>query len=386
MNSGLYIHIPFCIQKCSYCDFFSVKAGQFNNILGCKGISPFARRLVTDIHIQAKKYGIEEWDSVYIGGGTPSLLSPDDIYFISSQILKDQKNPPKEFSIEINPEDLSRDFLSAAVKGGINRISVGVQSLSDEVLKACNRRGCRQKTFFALELLRQEKNILLSCDLIAGLKNQTSGIIKDDIETLLKFIPEHFSLYALCSNTKISSEKDDEIAALWLYGKDILEKNSYTKYEVSNFSYKNSYKSIHNEKYWRLQNYIGIGPGAFSSIFFDRTENLPAHAIRFSAIKNIHKWLSCENRDEVYEYETIDEKEFIEETFMMGLRLKDGLDRKFFKLRFGKDISAFIEKIMFKYRDYAVLTDEKFYLTDKGFLYLNLFLQDIFQQIDSLFV
>ena len=91
-------------------------------------------------------------------------------------------------------------------------------------------------------------------------------------------------------------------------------------------------------------------------------------------------------RDEVYEYERIGEKEFIEETFMMGLRLKDGLDRKFFKLRFGKDIKAFIEKIILKYRDYAVLTDEKFYLTDKGFLYLNLFLQDIFRQIDSFFV
>lgn len=384
-SSGLYIHIPFCIQKCSYCDFFSVKAGQFDDILRSKEISPFALRVVADIGFQAKKYGIAEWDSVYIGGGTPSLLSPNDIYFISSQILKSQKNPPKEFTIEINPEDLNRDFLSAAVDGGINRISVGVQSLSDEVLKGCNRRGNRQKTLFALELLKKEKNIFLSCDLIAGLKNQTENILKDDIETLLKFMPEHFSLYALCSNTKISAEKDDEIASLWFYGNDLLEKNNYNKYEVSNFSYKNLYKSIHNEKYWRLENYVGIGPGAFSSIFFDKTKNLPAHAIRFSGIKNIHRWLSCENRDEVYEYENIDEKEFIEETFMMGLRLTEGLDRHYFKFRFGKDITSFIEKTILRYSDYAALTEKKFYLTEKGFLYLNLLLQNIFQEIDLFF-
>ena len=384
-KAGLYIHIPFCLQKCSYCDFFSVRASQFKDILSSP-LSSFVLRLTGDIKFQAGKYGITEWDTVYIGGGTPSLLSPDDLYFLASQILTAQKNPPKEFTVEINPEDLTKEFLSAAVQGGINRFSVGIQSLNDEVLSACKRRGGRKMSLSALELLRSQKGLILSCDLIAGLNKQKLSILKDDIHTLLTFKPEHFSLYALCSNTSISAEKDDEIADLWSYGKDILEKNSYNKYEVSNFSYKNLHKSIHNEKYWRLQDYIGVGPGAFSSIFFDR-KALPARALRFSAIKNINKWMTSKNREEVYEYETIGEKEFIEESFMMGLRLTEGIDRTFFKSRFGKDITVFAEKTISKWvnRNEAVLTEKRFYLTEKGFLYLNLFLQELFQEIDTLF-
>ena len=396
-KAGLYIHIPFCLQKCNYCDFFSVRAGRFKNILSGH-LSPFILRLAEDIKIQADKYSINEWDTVYIGGGTPSLLSPKDIYFLSSQILTTQRNPPREFTVEINPEDLTKEFLSAAVRGGINRFSVGIQSFNDEVLSACKRRGGRKMSLSALELLRSQKGLNLSCDLIAGLNKQTLSILKDDIQTLLHFRPEHFSLYALCSNTNLTPEKDDDIADLWSYGKDILEKNSYNKYEVSNFSYKNLYKSIHNEKYWRLQDYIGVGPGAFGSIFFDR-KALPAtmhtdtyvqthaNALRFSAIKNIEKWMTLNNRDEVYEYETIGEKEFIEEAFMMGLRLTEGIDRSFFKSRFGKDISVFAGKTISKWldRNEAVLTEKRFYLTERGFLYLNLFLQELFQEIDMLF-
>nr|WP_255804249.1 hypothetical protein [Treponema denticola] len=146
-------------------------------------------------------------------------------------------------------------------------------------------------------------------------------------------------------------KKDDEIAELWSYGKDVLEKNSYNKYEVSNFSYKNLYKSIHNEKYWRLEDYIGVGPGAFGSIFFDK-DALPSHAhanaLRFSAIKNIEKWMTLNNRDEVYEYETIDEKEFIEEAFMMGLRLTEGIDRSFFLNRGLVRIFRYLQEKLFQ--------------------------------------
>ena len=108
-KAGLYIHIPFCLQKCNYCDFFSVRAGRFKNILSGH-LSPFVLRLAEDIKIQADKYSINEWDTVYIGGGTPSLLSPDDLYYLSSQIPAAQKNPHREFTVEINPEDLTKDF------------------------------------------------------------------------------------------------------------------------------------------------------------------------------------------------------------------------------------------------------------------------------------
>ena len=152
-KAGLYIHIPFCMQKCSYCDFFSVNSSSFLPYLKGKNGSPFARRLTEDIRLLAERYGIEEWDTVYMGGGTPSLLSEQDIDFIFSFILKHQKTPPEEVTIEVNPDDVSENRLKTAVSAGVNRISMGIQSFSDEVLRAEKRRGSCKKTLSALAVV-----------------------------------------------------------------------------------------------------------------------------------------------------------------------------------------------------------------------------------------
>lgn len=390
-KAGLYIHIPFCIQKCAYCDFFSVRAGRFAEILSGSNGSPFARRLTADIDVFAEKYGIGEWDSVYVGGGTPSLLSPDDFYFIFSHIAAGQQNPPLEFTVEINPEDITKEHLSAAYSCGVNRISVGVQSFSDTVLEAVNRRGCREKTVSALTLIKDFNTIILSCDLIGGLKKQTHTILKDDLKTLLGFSPEHISFYSLCTDRKISEQEDDDIANLWQYGKDFLEKNDYIRYEVSNFSYKNLYKSIHNEKYWKLKDYIGIGPGAFGSIFYNCAlqdgKRLPASCLRFSAYKNIEKWLTAETRDAVYEYEMLSELECIEEFIMMNLRLTEGLDLNAFVERFGFSLLDLLGKTIHsrKYSSSLEISTSHIRLTDEASNFLNVFLRDAFEEIGSYF-
>ncbi len=383
-KAGLYIHIPFCVQKCSYCDFFSVKCKEFSDILEGKKGSIFAKRLIEDIEFQKEKYQIDEWNTVYIGGGTPSILSEWDIDFICSSILCRQKNLPAEFTIEVNPDDITGTWLETAVNAGVNRISVGVQSFSDEVLKAEKRRGSRIKTISAIEKIKTFKNVLLSCDLIAGLKNQTEEILKNDLRTLLNFLPQHISFYSLCTEKRREEDTENYIDLLWLKGKDILENNGYNLYEVSNFSYKNLYKSIHNNKYWKLHDYGGVGPGAFGSIFYGKKQIGTAGALRFCSCKNIKKWLSPENLNSVYEYEDVCEKEFIEETLMMNLRLTEGINKKEFYDRFNIEINDVIKKTILKWSNAgkAFIDDDFFRLTSEGFIFLNFFLKEAFEELD----
>ena len=384
-KAGLYIHIPFCMQKCSYCDFFSVNSGSFLPYLKGKNGSPFARRLTEDIRLLAERYGIEEWDTVYMGGGTPSLLSEQDIDFIFSFILKHQKTPPEEVTIEVNPDDMSENRLKTAVSAGVNRISMGIQSFSDEVLRAEKRRGSCKKTLSALALVKQCKNVLLSCDLIAGLKAQTEKTVKNDIQTLLDFAPQHISFYALCTENPPKEEAADYIDSLWLTGARILEKNDYVSYEISNFSYKDSYKSLHNSKYWRLEDYAGVGPGAVGSMFFGRVADKPARAVRFSACKEVEKWLTVSDRDFVYGYESVSEKDLIEEAFMMNLRLCEGLDRRAFAKRFGRNIESLIGKTISQWTGAGrALTYGNFFkLSPEGLVFLNSFLQEAFREIEQ---
>ncbi len=383
-KAGLYIHIPFCKKKCSYCDFFSLKHSKFTNILSGPRGSIFANRIVNDVNYMKRKYKIDEWDTIYVGGGTPSALSCSDMHFIFSNILNQQKNKPKEFTFEINPEDLTEDILKTLYSVDVNRISMGMQSFSDDVLKKANRRGSEKTNILALELVKKFNTGSISCDLIAGLEGQNNSIIENDIQTLVKFAPEHISFYSLCTHKELSDAELDRIDNLWLFGNDILKDNKYHAYEISNYAYKNIYQGIHNQKYWKLQNYIGVGPGACGTMFYDRTGNKEAHASRFMASTNMHEWLNSNDRDIIYKHEEITEKELIEEKIMMSLRLSEGLDLKEFENRFNKKLENLIVKTISKWSEKKMIeqTKEKLKLTEKGTLFLNSFLQDVFDELD----
>ncbi len=384
-KAGLYIHIPFCKKKCSYCDFFSLKHSQFDEILRGKKGSKFATRIVNDVKYMKEKYQIDEWDTIYVGGGTPSVLSCNDMEFIFSSILKNQKNKPEEFTIEINPEDLTSDILKTLYSVNINRISMGMQSFSDEVLKKANRRGSAKQNIEAIKLVKGFNIGTMSCDLIAGLNGQNEKIIENDIKTLLEFSPEHISFYSLCTNKKLKADEIDYIDKLWLLGKNILNENSYIDYEVSNFAYKNIYKSIHNQKYWKLKDYIGVGPAACGSVFYNKTNQHNAYATRFMASTDMHKWLHSSDRDSVYDYENINEAELIEESIMMGLRINEGVNLKDFKTKYQKDLRQLISKSIEKWSKQNMLkvNDENIYLTDESSLFLNAFLEDAFDELEE---
>ncbi|WP_407427654.1 coproporphyrinogen-III oxidase family protein, partial [Treponema sp.] len=241
MISSLYIHIPFCKKKCDYCDFFSIAESERRG--KCNDLSDlYIDSLLKEIQIYAKFYEISAWRTVYAGGGTPSLLSCEQIL----KLIEGIKNTVPftedcEITFEVNPDDVTENFLEACKKSGINRLSMGIQAFDDKALKAVNRGADVQIIENALEKLKNYWNGRLSVDFIAGLPNHTYKAFESQFEILKKYSNiDHVSLYTLTveENTplwkkiedgkiKFSYEKADK---MWLKGRNILEKMGFLQY------------------------------------------------------------------------------------------------------------------------------------------------------------
>ena len=307
---ALYIHIPFCRSKCAYCDFFSVQTSE--NI---KNEYIFA--LINEAKMRKMQFGAKKWFSIYIGGGTPSLLSANQIAFLLTELCKIcplEKNA--EVTIECNPDDISETFLKTIKKTPINRLSLGIQSLNEKTLQFIGRRAKLKENLRAIELIKQFWIFDNSCklkissmhrfsvDLICGLPFQTKKNILDDLQKIINCGADHISLYSLMleENTKlfemvesgkceIDFEKSDE---WWIFARDFLEKNGFAQYEVSNFC-KKGFESKHNLCYWKMQNYIGIGSAATGTV----------NNLRYTNTQNIEKYVNffAENGGKIEETE-----------------------------------------------------------------------------------
>jgi len=380
---GLYIHIPFCTQKCRYCDFYSIT----QNI----GFRPYQRnvlfieRLLQDIRFFKERSAIESWKTVYIGGGTPSLLHPGDIRTLAAGICEGQKQPVQEFTIEANPEDITSDWLAACSEGGINRLSIGVQTFDNDVLAVNGRRGSKEKTITALETIKRRWQGELSCDLIAGLSGQTAQSLADDVRRLIDYRIEHLSLYGLCSEDPLSDTREDFIAELLRENTALLTENGYIRYEVSNFSYRDKHRSLHNQIYWNMDPYVGIGPAACGTLIYEDSGGGFIAAERFEGSKDIDKWMTAVDRPSVYSYEHIGRNTFLEEVLLMGFRLSEGINRTAFARRFGADITAFIGETLSRWEKYGQcrIEADRVYLTEEGLLFLNRFLVDAISEPDT---
>ena len=381
--SGLYIHIPFCTQKCRYCDFYSIT--QKADFRPYHPNPQFIERLLQDVRFFKERYAIEAWKTVYIGGGTPSLLHPDDIRTIAAEICEGQKQPVQEFTIEANPEDITSDWLAACSEGGINRLSIGVQTFDNDVLAVNGRRGSKEKTMTALETIKRRWQGELSCDLIAGLSGQTAQSLADDVRRLIDYRIEHLSLYGLCSEDPLSDTREDFIAELLRENTELLAANGYIRYEVSNFSYKDKHRSLHNQIYWNMEPYVGIGPAACGTLIYEDSGGGFIAAERFEGSKDIDKWMTAVDRPSVYSYEHIGRNTFLEEVLMMGFRLSEGINRVSFARRFGADITAFIGETLSRWEKYGQcrIEADRVYLTEEGLLFLNRFLVDALSEPDT---
>ena len=395
MNFSLYIHIPFCVSKCLYCDFYSVPK---NKIL-----DSYVDSVITELSFRLNEYKIDgvinKLQSVYIGGGTPSLLSFFQInklndFFLSNNVFTDDF----EFTIEVNPDDVSESFIEYINQTLINRISCGLQSMNDDVLQFVKRRGSVFDNSRALDLLKSQWKKNFSVDLICGLPGESEESFFSGLNSILKYEPNHISMYSLTieDSTPLGKmfnsgkiEYDFDFADyLWLKAKDFLEKNGYDQYEVSNFS-KKGFESKHNLSYWNHQSYLGVGSGATGTVYND-----DGSGIRWTNTQNIERYINfwqeksnsfnIEKNDDIQELEQIDVETSKIEFFLMGLRKLSGITTKEFENIFHKPIDDKIIKVFKKWeqKNLCKIQNEhndsvRYSLGKNGILFLNAFLEEI---------
>lgn len=358
----MYIHIPICAGKCLYCDFFSVPRATVP--------ASVEQRLVGETIAQARFFlealgrGHEvRLETLYVGGGTPSALSRENL----GRLLAEFRGTVwKEWTVEANPESIDEEFLDICGQAGVSRLSMGIQTMGDAFLGLLGRPGSRSDNENALDLLRSRWTRDLSLDFIAGIPGQTAADVRADLSVLDRLpgsMASHASLYSLTLEpgtglfaqvqeggvTMNDPEHDEE---LWFAGKDELERRGFEHYEISNFCLPGK-ASKHNLRYWNLEPYLGVGPGAVSTlptallreVFEGRGEageglgeGLGEHAVcRLSNPESIEGYLAA-GRDGLWgmEAEGIQPSDFLVENLMMGLRLEAGIPAGRLEQRFGR--------------------------------------------------
>lgn len=354
----LYIHIPYCISKCDYCDFFSIpliNSENENEINKVKVPELYVDSLINEINYRLSKNSIKTLSTVYIGGGTPSLLTPFQIEKIMTAIKKialPQENA--EITIEMNPETVTEEKLDACRKNGINRISLGIQSLCNDALSFVHRHCTAKKACEALDLIKQKWTGRLSLDVIAGLPQVTEKDFFDTLEKVVSYNPDHISMYALCIEEGTVLEKklrfrQNEISEtadnMWLKGREFLKKKGYSQYEVSNFCIKQNV-ARHNVSYWNQEDYIGCGSGACGTFYsFNEIINQTKKGYRFTNTTDLKEyisfWSKMTDKDFVKENQIPGEGEILElkteefEYLMLGLRTLKGIDSETYAKRFS---------------------------------------------------
>lgn len=388
MKTSLYIHIPYCLSKCEYCDFFSVKCKQIDD--------SYVHSLCNEIETKSKFFDVTQWNSIYIGGGTPSLLKKEQLKQIFNSIYKFvPQSQTSEITIEVNPDDVTEDLLLNLQECGINRLSCGIQSLNQNSLSFTKRRASLEQNLNALSLIQKKWHGIFSVDLICGLPYETRETFLGALEKIVLFNPHHISMYSLVVEEetplgqKILGEKipyDYDFADnLWLSARDFLQNNGFMQYEVSNFC-KKGYECFHNLVYWNHQDYIGCGCGAVGTIY-----DSDGSGKRFSNLWNIDEykkyWIERSqydlNKKNIEEIELIDKETSEFEFFMMGLRKLIGINSVDYKKIFCKEIPLNVKNQFVKWQQkkLAKITkqddEENYSLTYEGILFLNKFMEEL---------
>jgi oxygen-independent coproporphyrinogen III oxidase len=377
---GLYIHVPFCRAKCSYCDFYSITD------LGDAG--RVVDRTLEDAAASLDALGRPRIDTIYVGGGTPSALPRQDFARLLAGLNDLARGvTPAEFTVEANPETVDREFLDTCAAAGVDRLSIGVQSLAQASLSLLGRRATREQTLAALELAGDAWSGSVSVDLLAGVPGQTQADVAADLEAVLSYRPAHVSLYSLTRepgtayDARVRAGTLREMAAeeqenVWLRGVRVLRERGYRHYEISNFALDGA-ECRHNLRYWRLEPYLGAGPAAVSTI-----PGADGVVVRESRARSVRGYLQ---RDDV-QREEIAVRDFFFETLMMGLRLARGVPVRRVRARFGAAAVGWLEQAWVRGRDAhgTRLRGGTFALTRGGWLRLSGLLRWLLGEIEGL--
>ncbi len=370
MKAGLYIHIPFCKSRCSYCDF-ATDVYRNND-----AVERYVSALCSEI--QNSKFKIQDsFETVYFGGGTPSLLSSKQLEKILETIYKTFLIDENiEFTLEMNPATVSLEKLKDFKSLGVNRASFGVQTFDDKALKVLARGHDSRDARNTFELLRKAKFENISFDLIGGLPNQTLKDWEKNLDEALKMSPEHLSLYLLeiHEGTPLAEQirtqrqpmPDEDLAGeMYEMMVEKVSEHGFNQYEISNFA-KPTFESKHNNKYWLCEPVIGFGVSAHS---FDGTQK------RWSNERGTNQYVSLVERGKstIIETESLTQKQLSSEFAFLNLRLAKGLSLADFENRFGYDLRNKYSDALKQFENIGLLefSGNSLRLTKKGFVYSN---------------
>lgn len=343
--SGLYIHIPFCKQACSYCDFYFLTRDELRQ--------PFVDALVSEIqYYKQSKFTEHPFRTVYLGGGTPSLLNQSQLEKIFFELNDVFKIEAEEVTMELNPDDVSPDYLKTIQDLGVNRASMGVQSFDKRLLEFMHRAHTRKDAIKALEALQKTDFPTFTADLIYGNPGQSLTDLQRDIDQLLYFKPPHISAYSLTIEPRtrlgkqvelgrIHPPDDEKISLHFDLVRSELAKAGLHQYEVSNFA-RQGKEAVHNSNYWKHENYLGFGPSAHS--FWWDNEG----ARRWLNTPDLKNYLKKNINTYREEEENLSTKILAEERLMLGLRTKWGVSKnellERYSYGFNESQSAWIDK------------------------------------------
>ena len=358
---GIYIHVPFCRHKCTYCDFVSFpdKINYAEAYMAC---------LYKELKMRGEELKSYVFDTVYFGGGTPSYIPPKLIAGAMKQIKTCfNLSPDAEITLELNPGTISENKIKTYKEAGINRFSIGLQTAIDEQLEDLGRIHNVRDYVYATKLLAGEN---FSTDVMLGLKNQTKEDVQKTIELAHACGSKHISMYALTveDGTPIYTDylngelpDSDEVAELYAFGYNLLKEKGYTRYEVSNFAVE-GYESRHNLNYWKRGEYIGVGVAASSFMLGQRfTNTFDLDEYMKCVISGFYPAVTCEKV-------TDGEAKF--EFIMLGLRTKYGVSLSEYKSQFGTNVGEDFPKAFQKSLQYLELDGDKIRIKDE-YLYVQ---------------
>ena len=370
---SLYIHIPFCAQKCLYCDFPSFARKDHLR-------KAYIEALNKEIISLREKHNNLEINTIFIGGGTPSVLESDELEYLLKEVAKLNMAKDIEYSMECNPGNLTEEKLEVMKKYGVNRISMGLQAKQDNLLKGLGRIH-NYKTFKENFLLAKKVGFNnINVDLMFGLPNQKLNEWEETLREIISLEPAHISAYSLIieegtafynlyENNKLKLPTEEEERKMYHLAKKILEENGFNQYEISNYAKKGK-ECRHNLAYWNMDNWIGVGSASASYMDGKRIKN----------ISSVEEYINSINEKGEAIEEIINKKknDNMEEFMFMGLRKINGIDENEFKNRFSMNINDVYGEIINKYIDAGLLIREsgRIFLSEKGIEISNIIMAD----------
>ncbi len=373
--AGIYVHVPFCSQRCVYCDFYFVTT--------TRSYGPYLKALEQEIrHVGQRYSGREPMSTIYIGGGTPSVLSASEVSGILGVLHEVfDTDSLEEVTLELNPEDFNEQYLRDLRSLGVDRLSIGVQSFFEPDLQFMNRCHTSQQAEAVVDGVRKAGFENFSIDLIFGVPGQPHEYWAANLEKAVRMEVPHLSTYSLTIEPKtvlhkqvklgkVVPEDEETVAERFRFTMAFLREAGYDHYEVSSFAQTGS-RAIHNQLYWEHRNYLGFGPSAFSFWW----DGLPAH--RWENIRNVRRYQGLlENRHlPVQLREELDLDTLANEYIMLRLRTSEGLDLDVLENQYGVDL--YDERV----EDLAWLESEGFIvpirndlvrLTDEGMIFADM--------------